>query len=204
MQRFLRVPDRGYSSGTVVIAAETVIRAGQRCDVLLTVSQQFPPGIEFLFLPRHQFRPLQLTDLKSEGVHPPRFFRFIHLKRTDLLPQSCHGGIFLSVSGKGRVHPAEAIQISAVLLLVQKLLPVMLTVDIQKLSADLPQLRDSQRPPVDPAGVFAVRRHLALQEEISVFIRGDAVFRQPRKLLRNVGKHSADKRLGRPGTDQLP
>ena len=204
MQCFLRIPDCGYSPGTVVIAAETVIRTGQRCDVLLAVPQQFPPGIEFFFLARHQLRPFQLTDLKSEGVHPPRFFRFIHLKRTDLLPQSRHGGIFLSVSGKVRFHPAEAIQISAVLLLVQKLLAVMLTVDIQKLRADLPQLRDRQRPSVDPAGVFAVRRHLALQEEISILIRGDAVFRQARKLLRNVGKHSADKRLGRPGTDQFP
>ena len=90
------------------------------------------------------------------------------------------------------------------LFLVQKLLAVMLAVNIQQLGTDLPQLGHSQRPSVDPAGIFAVHRHLPLQQQVSVLIRSYAVFRQSRQICRDMGKHGADKGLGHAGADQFP
>ena len=90
------------------------------------------------------------------------------------------------------------------LLLIEKLLTVVLAVDIQQLSANSAKLRYSYGTAIGTAGVFTVAADLPLKQEVPILVRGHAGFSQSRQFRRNMGKLRADKGLLRPGTDQLP
>ena len=95
-----------------------------------------------------------------------------------------------------------AVQVGPVLLLVQELLTIMLAVNVQKLTADLPQLGHRHRLSVDAAGVFAVGVDLPLEEQLPL-LRDQGQLRQGREG-RYSGKYRADKGLGSAGADQVP
>ena len=75
-----------------------------------------------------------------------------------------HGVIFFPVSRKSAFCFSKAVQIYAVLLFVQKLLAVMLAVDVQKVRTDLAKLGHRDRPSVGPADVFPVAADLPLEK----------------------------------------
>jgi hypothetical protein len=54
--------------------------------------------------------------------------------------------------------------------LIQELLPVLLAVDIQQLTAHIFELGYGDRPAIDPAEVFAVGQDLPLKKKLSVLI----------------------------------
>ena len=88
------------------------------------------------------------------------------------------------------------------LLLIQKLLSVVLAVDIQQGGAQAAELGHSHRPAVDPAGVPAVGVDLPLEEELP--LPGVQAALPEDRQLRHGGEHRADKGLCRAGPDQLP
>ena len=90
------------------------------------------------------------------------------------------------------------------LFLIQKLLAVVLAMDVQKLSADLAQLSDGQRAAIGAADVLTVPADLPLQQQIAILVRCDAVVSQSRQRRRHLRKNGADKGLVRAGPDQLP
>ena len=90
------------------------------------------------------------------------------------------------------------------LLLIQKLGSIMLAMDVQQLAAYPPQLGHGDGTAVCPTDVLSVGADLPLQQQLPVFIRCDARFRQPREVRGHAGKLRADKGVGSPGADQLP
>ena len=89
-------------------------------------------------------------------------------------------------------------------LLVQKLGPVVLAVDIQELPANLPELGHGDGPSIGPAGVLAVAGDFPLEQQVPVLVRGNAVFLKARQLRRNGGELRADESLSGPGADEVP
>ena len=87
------------------------------------------------------------------------------------------------------------------LLLVQKLLAVVLAVDIQQAAAQHFQLSHRHRPPVHPADVFSVAVDLPLQQQRAVLLRGDA--QRLRYRVVHAGEHCTDEGLVHTCTDQL-
>ena len=84
---------------------------------------------------------------------------------------------------------------------VQKLLPVVLSMDIQKLPPQLPELGHGQRPPVHPAYVPAVPLDLPLEQQL-LPLRRKAVILQPPEL-GEPSKDSGDQGGPGPGADKL-
>ena len=121
-----------------------------------------------------------------------------------MIPDSRHGVIGAAVGSQRGLHPPEAVQIRAMLFLIQKLLAVVLAMDVQKLSADLAQLGNSQRAAIGAADVLAVPADLPLQQQIAILVRCDAVVSQSRQCGRDLRKNGADKGLVRAGPDQFP
>ena len=119
-----------------------------------------------------------------------------------LFPCDLHGLIAGGIGPQLRLYPAKAVQIGAVLLLIQQLLPVMLAVDIQQRAADPPQLGHGHRPAAHPAGVFPIGIDLPLEQQLPV-LRLHAALLQHRQR-RHPGEHGADKGLRRAGADQVP
>ena len=97
---------------------------------------------------------------------------------------------------------AAAVQITQMAGRVQQLLSIVLTVDIQQLTAQLPQLGHRHQPPVYPAHVASVPLDLPLEQHLSI-MKSNAVLLQPRQG-RHLGEHRRHQsRLG-PGADQFP
>ena len=115
-----------------------------------------------------------------------------------------HGVVFLPVRRQHGLRPPEAVQISPVLLLIQKLLAVVLAVDVQQFGTDLPQLADCDGAAIGPTGILAVTENLPLQKQRPVLIRGHTVGGQSRQFRGYTGKLRTDKSLIGPGADQLP
>ena len=84
---------------------------------------------------------------------------------------------------------------------VQQLLSVVLAVDVQQLTPQLPQLGHGHQPPVHPADIPAVPLDLPLEEQL--LPRRDPVFLQPAQP-GHAGEHRVDQGRLRPGADQLP
>ena len=137
----------------------------------LTVSQQRAPLEKGFFLPWLEICPLQFVDLELETVYTPRFLCLIHLQRADLFSGFLHGGKTGAIGCQITLHPAKAVQIGPVLLLIQELLPIVLPVDIEKLTSDLPQLSHGHRLSIHPTGVLPVGIDLPLEKKLS-FLRG--------------------------------
>ena len=201
-QRVLGLPQGAKRSAAAVVAVQGIVRPGHRVQELLRVPEHPPPRRQLLLLAGLQLRPLQLLDLILQGVYPPGLFRLIHLQRPDLAPYICKVFILLSICNCKAFHPAKAVQIHNVLLLVQQLLPVVLPVDIQQSGTQCPQLSHCYRTAVDPAYVFAVGLDLPLQQQRPIRLQLDAQLL--RQLRCHTGKSRADKRLFSPGADQLP
>jgi hypothetical protein len=89
-------------------------------------------------------------------------------------------------------------------LLVQELGPVVLAVDVQQVSPQLPQLGHGEGPAVGTADVFPVAGYLPLEEQVPVLVRGQPVLQQARQIRRDGGELRADKSLGGPGADKVP
>ena len=130
---------------------------------LFTVAQEGAPLEKSLLLTGLQLCPLQFVDLKLKTIYPSCFFRFIHLERSDLLPGCLHSGKTGAVGTEISLHSAVAVQIGTMLFLVQQLLAVVLSMNIEKLSANLPQLSHCHRLSIDPTGIFTVSIYFALQ-----------------------------------------
>ena len=188
--------------GTVaaVVAVEAEIRPGHGGDELLRVVQQGPAALQLLLLAGAQLGPLQLLELIGQGIHPPGLLRLVHFQGLHLPPQGGHGLVFFAILRQQLLRPAKAVQIQQVLLLVQQLLAVVLTVDIQQAAAQGAKLGNGDGASVDPADVLAVAVDLPLQKQLP--LPGNAqVLPQPG---RNVREARADKGHIGPGTDQVP
>ena len=101
-----------------------------------------------------------------------------------------------------RLHSTEAVQVSPVALLVQELLSVLLSVDVQQGRPDAPKLCYGDGPSAHPADVSALGGDLPLKEELPL-LRGEAVLGEDLQVLR-FGENSADEGFRRPGTDDVP
>ena len=201
-QRVLCLPQGAERTAAAVVPVEGVVRPGHGIQKPLRIAEHAPPRRQLLLLAGLQLRPIQLLDLVLQRVHAAGFFRLVHLQRAYLPPYICKVSILFSIRIYKGFRLSEAVQIYNMLLLVQKLLPVVLPMDIQQPRAQRPQLRHRHRPPVDTAHVFAVCLYLPLQKQGAVRLRLYAqCLRQPRL---HAGKRRADKGLVRPGADQLP
>ena len=68
-------------------------------DEFFAVAQQVSPFQELLLLAALQVGPIQVLDLKLQGVDPPGFFRLVHLQGRNLAFNLLQGGIFLLIGG---------------------------------------------------------------------------------------------------------
>src|SRR5699024_642140 len=75
-----RLPEGADRPAAVVAAGEAPEGPLDGGHELLAVAEQVPPLAESLLLPCLQLRPLQLTDLELEAVHPPGLLRLVHLE----------------------------------------------------------------------------------------------------------------------------
>lgn len=201
-QCLLRRPQLRHGPTALLPATEAVEGALDSGEKLLAVAQDLPPLEQFLLLAAFQFRPLQFANLKAQAVHPALLLRLIHLQAPHLPAGGLHGGVAGAVGLQKPLHTAVAVQIGAMLLLVQQLLTIMLAVNIQQLAANPPQLGHRHGPAIDPAGIFPVGIDLPLQQQFPA-LRRESAFRQYRQV-RHILKHGADKGLGCAGTDQIP
>ena len=203
LQSPLGLHEEGHRPGAVLVPREGEVGALDRPAEVGGVAEDVPALVQGLLLPRRKVRPLQLIDLELEGIHPAGLLTLVHLE----------GGYFPVQPGQrligrpvGLQRPSrlpKAIQVFQMAALVQKLLSVMLAVDIQQLPAQSLQLGHRHRTTVDPADIFAVGHDLPLKEQFPVLIGLQSVFLQPGQSL-HPRKGSADQR--RPGsrTDQFP
>ena len=196
------LPQLRHRAAAVVPAGEVPHGPLDGGHEFLAVAQQVPPLEEGLLLPRLQLGLLQLLDLEGEAVHAPLLLRLVHLQGLQLLPGGLHGLVAGGVGLQLRLHPAEAVQVGAVLFLVQQLLPVVLAVDVQQRAADPAQLGHGHRPAAHAAGVLPVGVDLPLEQKLPV-LRLQAALLQGRQG-RHAGEHGADEGLRRAGADQVP
>ena len=195
---------QGHGSTSLVIPVEAMIRPADRRQVLFPVPQKIPSLLQLLVLAGTQFSPLQLVNLKMEAVHLPSFFRLVHPQSVHAPAQFRHGIINAPVLVQGAFQPTKTVQICAVLFLVQKLLTVVLTVDVQKVCPQCPQLGHRDRPTVDAAEILSVSVDLALDHQKPVLIRLCTAFRKAWKITGHTGKLRADHRFFAAGADQIP
>ena len=197
----LRFPHQRHRATGIVVAVEGKLRRPHRVHQLARAAQQGAALIQLLVLAGFQLRPFQLPDLIGQGVHPPGALRFVHFQRVDLAAQGGKllvGGLIIAQKTLGA---PEAVQIPQVAGGVEQLLPVVLTVDIQKLTPHLPQLGDGDQLAIDPADIASVGLDLSLQQQLVPL--DDAVFFQPGQLL-HPGEHTVYQRRLGSGADQLP
>ena len=142
--------------------------------------------------------PFQLPDLEVQRIHPAAALCLIHLQGGDLLAQAVPGLVCGAIVLQKLCVSAAAVQITQV----QQLLSIVLTVDIQQLTAQLPQLGHRHQPPVYPAHVASVPLDLPLEQHLSI-MKSNAVLLQPREG-RHLGKHRGHQGRLSPGADQLP
>ena len=109
----------------------------------------------------------------AQRVDAGRFFRLVHFKRLDLPPGLTRRLITLGIGFRQAVEPGEAVEVRAVLLLVEQLRALVLAVDIQKTRPQRAQLRDRDGPSVRAADVLAVGIDVALEQQHAV-LRLDA------------------------------
>ena len=167
------------------------------------IPKDIPALVQDLLLPRCQLRTFQLLDLILKGVHPSCLFALVHLQGGNLSVQIRQGLISRPVGPKRCLGLAEPVQILQMAILVQKLLTVMLAVDIEKLAAQSFQLGHRHRTTIDPAEILSVGHDLPLKEKFSVFIGYKTILRQPGKS-RRPGKGPRYQSGLRPCTDQFP
>ena len=89
-------------------------------------------------------------------------------------------------------------------LLVQKLGPLVLAVDVEKLRPHGAQLAHGQGAAIGPADVAAIRRDLPLEEKLPVRIRLRPAGGQGRKGPGQAGEHRAHKGRAGSGADEVP
>ena len=185
----------------ILIAPQRIFCRLERIHQLAGTAHQGLSGIQLLILTRLQPGPLQLLNLISQRVHPPAPLRLVHLQRSDLPPFLTHGLIAALIVFQKVPGPAEAVQIVQVALRVQKLLPVVLPMNIQQLPPQLPELGYGQRPSVYPAYIPAVPLDLPLEQQF-LPLWWKAVILQPSEL-GEPSKNGCDQRRPGPGADEF-
>ena len=104
----------------------------------------------------------------AQRVDAAGLFRLVHFKRLDLPPGLTRRLITLGIGFRQAVEPGEAVEVRAVLLLVEQLRALVLAVDIQKTRPQRAQLRDRDGPSVRAADVLAVGIDVALEQQHAV------------------------------------
>ena len=202
VERVLRVLELARRAEAVVPAGEGVVRRGEGVHELFGVAQQLTPRKKLLLLAVAQLRALQLGDLMAQRVDAAGLFRLVHFKRLDLPPGLTRRLITLGIGFRQAVEPGEAVEVRAVLLLVEQLRALVLAVDIQKARPQRAQLRDCDGPSVRAADVLAVGIDVALEQQHAV-LRLDAERGEHRKRGVHAVKFRADEGLGRARADQV-
>ena len=123
----LRPAQKPQCTVAAVVAVEGIIRLGDGGNELLCVAQQIAAGGKLLLLTGAELRPLQLADLVRQGVHPAGFFRFVHFQRLYFSLDICKVFILFNVCIYKCFQLSKAVQKQQMLLLVQKLLPIVHT-----------------------------------------------------------------------------
>ncbi|MPM72760.1 hypothetical protein SDC9_119736 [bioreactor metagenome] len=199
-----RLLNQTHRPAGFIIPVQAAVRPLHRREILLPVAQKVPPLQQLLFLAGTQLRPLQLLNLKRQAVHFAGLFRLVHPKGVHLAAQLRHRAIGGAVFPQRALQSPKGIQIRAVPLLVQKLLPVVLAVDIQKLPAKHPQLRYRHRPSVDPAEVFSVCVQLPLENQKALLVHRPAALGKAGKVRLHSGKLRTDHCPLAAGANQVP
>ncbi|MPM84709.1 hypothetical protein SDC9_131782 [bioreactor metagenome] len=97
VRQFLELPPHGRNAGQgtlcvgqqrggpvpVLVSPQGGVSLLYRLQQLARVAQEVAAAQQSLILPRLQVGLLQLPDLIGEGVHPPGFFRLVHLQGGD-------------------------------------------------------------------------------------------------------------------------
>ena len=199
LQSALGLPQQGQCAAGAVVAAEAEVRLGDGGHEFFAVAQQVAAGGQFLLLTGPQLGPLKLLDLVAQGIHAAGLLCLVHLQGVHLATDIRQLGVFLPIGGQQRLGAAEAIQIQQVLLLVQQLLAVVLTVDVQQAAAQGTQLRHRDGAAAHPADVFTVGVDLPLQQQLLIPCNAQVL----PYLRRDAGEAGADVGLVGPGADQV-
>ena len=200
-KRLLRTGQKLRSAGAGFVAIERRHGALQRAGDLLRILQNLPACLQLLVLAGMQRSALDLVDLKFQRLDQPELFALAHRKAVDLLPERLHTGVFLAILSKQTPVAREKVEILQMCRLIEKLLRVVLSMDLDELFPEPFQDRDRNGTAVDAADVFSVRIDLALHEQLVRVIR-DLILFKPRKARRS-GKDRADKGAACAGTDHV-
>ena len=157
-----------------------------------------PQGVVFAGL---QLRPGQLLDLVAQCVRQAELFALVHLQLRHLLPDGKVGVIFLAVRRPLFVIAREAVQTGKMACLVKELLAVVLAMNLHQLQPQLLERRHRHRQAVDAADIFPVQEDLPLHQQLIAIRHLER--RKPSKL-RDPGKDRSNRRLIRPGADDIP
>ena len=143
-------------------------------------------------------------NLKLQAVNPPGFFRLIHLQGPHLRAKPREHREFFSVCVQRVFQLAKVVQVGPMQILIQKLLAIVLAMDIQQFRADFPELGDRNGSAIDPADIFSIGENLPLYVQFSIFIRRNPALRKAGKVRTHAGKNRTDERFGSAGADQFP
>ena len=198
-QLLCRVLQRRHRTAAVLPAAKAGIRPINSRGKLLAVAKDLSALGEFFLLTCHEIRPLQFVDLEAQGVHTPCLLGFIHGKAADLSAQLRKSIELLAVCVHLPLGQTEAVKIGTVLLLIEELLSVMLTVDIQQAAAKLTELGNRHRAAIHPADILAVCRELTLQKKLLPRVH-TVCFQH---IVTDAGKLRGDACLCRTGADEI-
>ena len=163
------------------------------------MAQQITAAKKLLLFPGFQIGAFQFVDLIAQRIYTARFLRFVHLQGLHPAPQGNKCLIFGAVILQQHLRAAETVQVDLMLFFIQKLLSVMLAMDIQQTVAQRAKLCHCHRPAVDTADILAVGMDFTLQKQL-LFRFNAQIVANPRLYIRKAG---ADKRFLSAGADQV-
>ena len=88
-KRVLGLPQQVQHAAAVLTAVQGIVRPRHGGDELLGIPQQIAAALQLFLLAAFQLGPLQLAYLILQGVHPPRFFRLVHLQGVHFAAYLC-------------------------------------------------------------------------------------------------------------------
>lgn len=129
------------------------------------------PGGKRLFLARLQSRLLDLVDLITQQIQPPRLEGFVHVRCFKLAADGAVPPIGVLIGRPQGQQSPQPIQILHVSFRREEGLIFVLSVDIDKQAAHRPQHGNRRGPAVDMTGSLAVGGEAPLYEQGTVFVR---------------------------------
>ena len=196
--------EQSTCTADLIVAAHRKPCAFERTRYLPCVVEVSLALCKRLVLVRLQRRLFDLVLVERHHVDALQTLLFAGLERVNFAPERQKRLIIRPVALEQRCITCVAVQIVDVMRLVEQLLTVVLTVNVDQIRRKQPQRRGRHRLHVDAAGAFSVRGELTLDMQRIPFVTGKIqLVDKLAERRRQIGEYRADKALFRARTHQI-